>query len=58
MKKVRKALVALAGVLAVISAGLADDGDLSGDEVLNIGIAIVTAIGVYLAKNEKEDGAA
>lgn len=52
MSKARKALVALAGVLAVFSVAL-EDGDLTGGELTNVGIAIVTAVGVYLAPNKQ-----
>jgi len=50
MSNVRKALVAVAGVLGVVATVLAD-GQVTGDEGVTIGIAIVTAIGVYFAPN-------
>lgn len=52
MSKFRKALVAGAGVLAVLAKAL-EDGSISGDEGTNLGIAVVVAIGVYLAPNKQ-----
>lgn len=48
---IKKFLVALAGVLGVLATVLAD-GEVSGDEALSVGVALVAAVGVYFAKNE------
>lgn len=51
MSKYRKALVAFSGWLAVVVTVL-EDGSISGDEAVAIGVAAITAIGVYLAPNK------
>lgn len=48
---VRKALVALSGLGAVIALVL-EDSVLTLSEGINVGVAALTAVGVYLAKNE------
>lgn len=50
MSRVRKALVAVAGVLAV-AAQVLSDGSVDGTEAGLLATAVITAIGVYLAPN-------
>ena len=51
MSKARKALVAVAGVLAVLAQVL-KDGAVDGTEAGLLATAVITAIGVYLAPNK------
>ena len=52
MKNYRKALVAGAGVLTVLGSVLSD-GNFTLDDGIAVGMAVVTAVGVYLAPNVK-----
>ena len=51
MGQYSKALVALAGLLVVFASVLAD-GILASDEVETVAFAAITAVGVYLKKND------
>lgn len=51
MSKIRKALVAAAGVLAVLAQVLSD-GSVDGTEAGLLATAVITAVGVYLAPNK------
>jgi len=53
MKAYRKALVAASGVVLAVGEAIRD-GDISGDEALTIGGALVIAVGVYFARNVPE----
>jgi hypothetical protein len=50
MKNYRKFLVALSGVLVAVGVVI-EDGDVSGDEALTVGGALVIAVGVFFARN-------
>lgn len=50
MSKFRKAIVASAGVFTVLGAVLADGADSA--DAAAVALAVVTAIGVYLAPNK------
>lgn len=52
VNKYNKFWVALGAVFAVLATSF-NDGSLSQQEILNVGIAVVAAIGVFATRNEQ-----
>lgn len=51
LKRYRKAIVGVSGVLIVIGESLRD-GEISGGEGFNIAVAVAVAFGVYRVPND------
>lgn len=48
-----KAVVALVGAIAVAGQAVVSDGMVTDSEWVNLALAVVTAVGVLVVKNEK-----